>query len=487
MPVVVLAASICLACEIILASKNDRLIHWFLVPVFACGTLIVSDAIQWSRGKLDLFSPRTVLSLIGFHFFFLAPLLHVYWDEWMSFVAPPSDWRTWLGWMATLNCLALAGYRLITARQNSAVYASRQWRLDPRRFWPLLAAALCGTAVLQMLVYARYGGVVGYMIAYSDSQKALANTFEGMGWMFAVSESFPILAIMGAAVLLSTRSSQPSWAAIGALLLGFFAMKLLFGGLRGSRSNTIWGVFWAAGIIHLWLRPLRRYAIGLGTVFLVAFMYAYGFYKAAGVDALAALDDPEARADIAERSGRTLSRTVLADLSRADVQAFLLHRLSRSEADYSYAAGRTYLGTIALLIPRAVWEGRPPTKVKEGTELQYGKATYSPEGFVSSRVYGLAGEGMLNFGPLAVPLTYLLLGIAVSQVGRHIASWDKGDSRLLMAPFVVTLGIVALVGDSDNVLFYVLKNGAIPALVIYLSSVRFRRRAQPHQGAQTQR
>ncbi len=39
---------------------------------------------------------------------------------------------------------------------------------------------------------------------------------------------------------------------------GYFLLKLLFGGLRGSRTITVFGLFWIAGAIHIWIRPVPR-------------------------------------------------------------------------------------------------------------------------------------------------------------------------------------------------------------------------------------
>src|SRR5258708_24048940 len=75
----------------------ERTAHWFLVPVLLCGVLIGIDAVDWFRGRLDIFDPAGIIGLLGVHFFFLAPLLHVTWDSWMRYINPPPDWRGWLG------------------------------------------------------------------------------------------------------------------------------------------------------------------------------------------------------------------------------------------------------------------------------------------------------------------------------------------------------------------------------------------------------
>ncbi len=131
-------------------------------------------------------------------------------------------------------------------------------------------------------------GVLGYMTAYTESEG-----FQGMGWVFMISESFPIIALMGFAVYAHHRRVGYSWSVIIGVLLVYLSFKLFFGGLRGSRSNTIWGLFWAVGIIHFWVRQVPKKVILVGIVFLISFMYLYGFYKALGVEALEAFKTSE--------------------------------------------------------------------------------------------------------------------------------------------------------------------------------------------------
>ena len=74
------------ACGFLLASEQTA--HWFIIPVLFCGVLIGCDAIDWFRGRLSLFDPAGIIGLVGVHFFFLAPLLHVTWDSWMLYIDP---------------------------------------------------------------------------------------------------------------------------------------------------------------------------------------------------------------------------------------------------------------------------------------------------------------------------------------------------------------------------------------------------------------
>jgi hypothetical protein len=452
---------------------SDQVLHWFIVPVLFCGILIGIDAIDWFRGRLDMFDPAGFLGLLGFHFFCLAPLLHVSWSYWtLYYMVPPPDWRDWLGGMAILNALGLLVYRI-----SRSVFVGNEskrsrwvgWRLDRQRFFILVSGALLITGLLQIQVYADFGGILGYIQTSTD----LGNTsaMQGMGWIFMISESFPILALMAFAVYAERKQACKSWTVIVLVLVVYFVLKMLFGGLRGSRSNTIWGLLWAVGIVHFWLRPITRKLIVAGVAFLVLFMYFYGFFKGAGLQGLQqAFEGTEARTALEEQTGRGLQAALLADLGRSDVQAFLLYRILIAESDYEYAWGRTYVGDLALLIPRSIWPERPPTKVKEGTEVQYGPGSYIPGVWESSKVYGLAGETMLNFGPIAVPFAFLTMGFVVGYTRRFTKTLEPTDGRWLLLPLLITLCIVILVGDLDNILFFMIKNGTVPFAVLALSS-----------------
>jgi len=465
------------------ASVEPRCRHWFLVPLLLCSTLIGADAVAWVRGQCGLFDPVGLLGLLGIHFFFLAPLLHVTWNVWMLYVLPPDDWREWLGAMACLNLIGLLGYRW--SRTIGPVGAAgqtrrEQYRLDRTTFVFILIAALLITGLLQVYVYHLYGGLSGYVKRYEDSFAHYGTTdpgigFVGMGWLFSISESFPILAAIGFAALFQRRRWAGNPLVLALVFFCFFMMQLLFGGLRGSRWNILWGVFWLVGLIHLCMRRLSRRMIYMGLIGLLAFMYFYAFYKFVGLEGVQALGDSVVRAKLENKTGRTFQVMVLGDLGRSDVQAFALYRVVHSR-DYDYAWGRTYLGALAIVIPRTVWPDRPPTKVKWTTEIESGKGSYSPGLRQSSRVYGLAGEAMLNFGPLSVPLVFIVFGAVVGWVRRLGRTLGRRDSRQLLLPLLILFCIVLLVNDSENNVFSLIKYGAVPALVVLLGSRKVRTR-----------
>jgi hypothetical protein len=460
-----IGAWLCVATLALLLPTSDQLLHWFVLPVTLCGVLITGDAIAWLQGRLDRFDCRGLIGLLGFHFFFLAPLLQVSRNYFMQEVAPPPDWREWLGFMAILNALGLVVYRvgMRVADRRPPAQADRIWVLNERRFFLLVGLALPATALLQVYAYAQYGGILGYVEA--ATQRTFRNSMPGMGPLFMFSESFPILAMMAFAVFARKRAWGRSWVVLGLVLAVFFVLAMLFGGLRGNRSHTVWNLFWAVAIIHFYLRRIPLQIIAGGVALLVLFMYTYGLFKAAGTNIVDVLQNEEATELTAQKSGRTVNTVLLEDFGRSDVHAFLLYRLMMPNSDYHYALGRTYLGAAVILVPKALWPSRPAAAGQEGTEAQFGAGSHDPLYSESPRVYGLAGEAMLNFGPLAVPAAFLVWTLAVLRARRPLLAWNPGDARFLLYPLVVVLAFTALFQDAENLVFFLFKYGLVPFCV----------------------
>lgn len=450
--------------------SSDQLIHWFLIPVSICGVLAGIDAIDWIRERTGLYDPIGVLGVLGFHVFFLAPLLHVEWDFWIHDTATPPDWRPWLGYMAGLNLVGLVCYRVCRSVPGREISERSYWRIDMNKFRIIAPIFIVVSTVAQIYTYYMFGGISGYVEARLTTPQA----FEGMGPFFMISESAPILIALY--IIVRYRGKNVRWSRAATAMVLLFAIQLFFGGLRGSRSATVQLLFWVAGCVHFLIKPIPRKLVYLGTVLLIGFLYLYGFYKSMGANATQLLSTPEAREHAEQKTGRSMATLLLGDLARADVQAFILYKLVNDGRDFSYALGRTYIGAVSMYIPRFILEERPATKLKEGTEIQYGG--YG-ENRTSSRVYGLAGEAMLNFGPLIVPVAFGALGLFVGWMSRSIQMLGLGDARFLLAPYAAYLSMALLTADSDNVVFGLAKNFFLPLLVVILCARRQKLRMAP--------
>lgn len=448
--------------------RSESVSHWFLFPVVVCGILAGVDVVRWLRGRLDLFDPRTVIACLAFYGFFVAPILHVVWDRFGAGydLILWSDWRPWLGAMAILNGAGLLVYRLLQnwTYQTTASSPTR-WEIDHKKFYPVFALALVLSVVGATTYLWRLGGVLGEIEAFEANPSA----YVGKGWLLAFAWPLAVLSFIFLVFALTDRDRKRRGRLTTALLLLSVAgsAHFILMGWYGSRSATIWALFWMAGIVHYKFRNLSPKITAIGIIVLIGFMYFYGFYKERGRAGLEVLRTP---AMWLEPRGyeRDLKGLLLGDLARADTNAFILHNLVKDPGDYSYRWGLTYAGGLAILIPKNIWPDRPDFKVDAGTEAQFGKATFMQ----SSRVYGLGGEAMLNFGPIGVIPMFALYGSAVGWYRRKFVSWQPSDARMFLAPLFAMLFANALVGDSDNLIYAVVIQGVLVSFAVFAASNR---------------
>ena len=443
--------------------------HWALVPVTLCGVAIGVDAVRVVRGRLDILDPVGVIGLVGLHFFFLAPLLHVatrYW-MWLEPVAQPLDWRPWVGLMAALNLLGILMYRLgriirfPTPRQPTP----RRWTVHNSRIYVFAAVLLPVSLLLQMYVYQKFGGVYGYIVAFGEG----STEFQGMGPVFMLSEIFPFILFMAGVALFRGRKVSRSYLFVALVLVLLLVLRIYFGGLRGSRANYVWYMVWMGAVSHVYFRKIQFRHVVPVIVLVVLFSTFYWYYKVLGAE----MFSEEGRAGIERyesHRGGVLTSVLLGDLGRADVQAFVLYQTLLPDV-YDPAQGQTYLYGLLLPLPDVLVPLRPRGKVAVGTEALYGRGHRVPGGTMSSRVYGLAGEAMLNFGPAAVPVAFLLLGLFVGAVQRARNRIPPGDARHILYPFVMVVCLQFLYLDLENVVYYVITVGVPPLLIVWSSSL----------------
>ncbi len=470
-PGYVVAAGMCATIATAFLICSDECRHWFILPVLACGVIVGIDAVAWLRGHLDILDPAALLGLFGVHFFFVAPLLHVSQDFWISEWAalvdtPPTDWRPWVGMMAFLNLAGLILYRYAMLYMSRPRKTPLDFQVDHTAFPALIVVSVAISAILQLRVYRHFGGIMSYITAFEQDQ---TDAFEGLGRVFMFSESLPLLLVMAFAVYARGKPLARSWIVLSLLSIVYLVLVLLFGGLRGSRANTIWSLFWAVGIIHYWVRPISKKIVVAGLVFLMLFMYGYGFYKWGGREATALLFDAKSRTEWVEESNRSAIRTLVFDMGRCDVQSYLLYRLTEFD-DFDYGYGRTYYGAVALLVPESIWPNRPHTERKEGTEAQFGRGSFAPGRFESPWLYGLAGETMLNFGALAIPFSFIVLGVMTGYTRRLSLTLRDGDPRLLLLPLMISLCFIVLAWNSSNTVAFVFRNAGVSIAVVFLGT-----------------
>lgn len=471
---------LCVGIAVVFLFVEPKLSHWATIPITLCGCIVGVDAVRVVRGKLDLLDPVGVIGLIGLHFFFLAPLLHVttrYW-MWLEPVNQPLDWRPWIGLMAVFNGLGLLMYRLGCLIRFPERRAASQslWTLEPKRIYAFAAVLLPLSLLLQMYVYRSFGGVLGYIELFGEG----SSQFKGLGYVFMVSELFPFILFMVFIAYFRGKPISKSYWFIALLLVLLLVLRIYFGGLRGSRANYVWYMVWVGAVSHVYFRKIRFAQVVPVVALVIAFSTFYWYYKVLGPR----MFEREGRQSIENyetHDGGVLTSVLLGDLGRADVQSFVLYQTLGSDV-YDLAGGQTYLYGLLLPFPDAIVPIRPRSKVEVGTEALYGRGHKVPGGTMSSRVYGLAGEAMINFGPGAIPFVFFGFGLFVGAVRRFRGRLNPTDARHIIYPFLMVLCLQLIFLDLENVIYYTLTVGGPPAGVIWASSrvrrlVSVRRRA----------
>lgn len=431
---------------------------WAVVAICISGIICF-----WLPFGVRAFTPAFLLPLVFLHFFFVAPLLGIAGGE-SSF---GGGLTSWFGWMALLNSIGLAilplGLKFGRALADRKPPAPGE--LNVTRFQRVAIPLFLIAVALQVVVYVQFGGLGGYVDEFAHSPAA----FAGYGPIFVLSESAPALGfLLFLAWARERRHRQYLWIII--IALAFFTLsKLLFGGLRGSRANTVWAVFWAAGAVHLWLRRLPAWILPVGAAGVVVFAYYYGFYKAGGLDSVESAMT-EGHQVAAESSGRTFRFVLEGDMGRADVQAYLLQRLVEYRDEYELAMGRSYFGAMTLPVPASLLSSKPPTKVEFGTKALYGPYALS-QGYRSSRQFGLAGEALLNFSVGAVPFAFFVYGILIGWMSSWTGRLTARDPRQMLVPLGAVLLVLILTSDSDNVVMFLLRQ--VPVACVVLAGMSF--------------
>jgi hypothetical protein len=288
----------------------------------------------------------------------------------------------------------------------------------------------------------------------------------------SVAIALPVVLAMWLAVKKSGRGAPVGVATALGIVAGAAVAAIVIDGARGSRSNILWTAFWVAGIVHLRLRRFRAAElVGMSAAALL-FLYIGSFYKSLGDRLFAAVQQGATRAELEVSTGRTIELLAVGDLSRADVQATLVAALYGTRQHYQYRLGLTYLEPFARnLIPPSVWPGRPvyPAKTVAGAELLREGLPVVGSG-MPSRVYGLAGEAMLNFGPALAPVVFCLLGVLLGAFQAYFQRLPQEDARWLLYPFGALFLSLALVSDVDNLLTLAIGKGLVPALLLLAAS-----------------
>lgn len=436
---------------------------YFAAPVFISSFLLF-QLIQQTLKNTTIFHPVPFVSLILLWSMVCSPF--VAYGSGYNVALPPKeiDWLTWHVMTSILYTFCVLFFYVGIRKSQFITFSPAYYvKSSYTKIHYIGLSLLLLTFIMQVVVFMKFGGVEGYINVWSSDR----DQFKGLGVLLIVAEAFPIL--FAFYILLNIKTTRKTIIFFILLLITFFLIKLVFGGFRGSRSNTIWGLFWLAGVIHIVFYRFSKVHFIAGTLFLVSFMSLYSIYKTFGVEAFSG---DYTLQDTGRYEGSTSLGVLLTDFSRAGEHAFILHEYFNRD-DYDVKLGQTYAFSFFKLLPGLNSPFGHADKNSAGAELFYGQSV-DPEFsyFYNSRIYGLYGEGLLNFGPFIPVVFFIVIGFLIGIFHNYFSSLSHQDPRCYLIPFVSNLGLMLVLADSDNIVFFAFKNGLLAVIFIGLVSVK---------------
>lgn len=485
----------CLSCDIIdiviaaiwpflfiavYAISEPYLQHWFVVPVYMCGVVISIDAVRWVRGKMDTFDPRGLVGMFGCNFFVLSPILTAYYKSNSIGHVTMDDVRLWLGLMAFLNFIGILVFKFVENRVSQRQFVAKKlWTENTERSLLILPLAVLVIAACHAYFVLKSGGISAYIAHRTYGDISILAGGVGLGPINVIGRALPIMLLITITVWFRRSGREASFVKIGIVLFVFLVTQFLVAGMTGSRAAIMWALFWAVGIIHFFWRPIPIKLVLVSIIPLVLFLYLYGFYKEMGTKSFGVFTGQTSLKSLEHESKRTFAKVLVGDMGRSDVQAGILSSITDSNHDYDYWYGKTYLTSGVSMVPRRIWPAKPEDngKVIAGSEILYGKGSYAGRHTVgigkrATRIYGLAGEAMLNFGIWGILPAFAVWGFIVGVIRRKVLNYPAGDMRLLVAPYWMLTTFFLLIQDLDNFVETSVFNLLVPAFLVWCISLK---------------
>ena len=451
------------------AINNDIDNTWPLIPITLLGTIFLYENIYTLNSKRDLFSAISLFLAFGFGFFFIVPLNQVIWDYWPS-IPVGTDMRHWTGIWSSLAIVGFflisVGYKLVHVNQSGVVHSEINTSKMHKPF--LIGITICLFA--QFIVLIKLGGMSGYLNAYElrlESSIQVYNPYKGLGFLFTFSESLPNLLAIYIVLLIKDKEWASTYKTFLFLMLFLFSVNMIFGGLRGSRSTTVWSLFWFLIIYKNNIKELSLrviFSLGIG---LFLFMTVYSLFKFGGVEGIQGLWDDDVKAQIYEDKyiEDKDKFTLVRDAGRADVQSYILKTYWNNEYPLSY--GRTLLAGSISFVPSFLLPYKPSTAVKEKTGIFQSDYSFSDTSY-STLLVGGYGEYVINFGMFFGLVFYLIFGIILGLIDSYSTRSSKQSTYNLLSPILVLLSIQLLMSDSNVISQYLFRFLSIPLVVLFL-------------------
>lgn len=469
-------------CSLALRLFSTDLTWHFLIITSFTAAFASADFIDACRGRRDFFSPRAITSILMVLSVYIAPVVHILLEAYPRFVNLPTDMVEAFTALATLQLVGLFFYFLVLRlplREDPTVYlksASAARSTAPAksfRVWIILLAFMSLALFIYTVMY--LGGPQSWLVGQLNrSERGVLP-----GVILTLAEAFPLLFFIGYCLYLKT-SSLSSTELKKRLLVAFALLVLvtfLTSGLRGSRASLVWPALSGLVMIHLLFFKVRSRVLAVIALIGIVFAGVYDIYKKTGPEGLEQLQGGSVES-LNDYVGYSFGPTqlLLGDFSRTAEQAIILDRWKTQSFDPYW--GLTYLGDIIAFIPGAERVEALPSKSVAGTEVFYGEGSSWTREKLSTRIYGLQGEALMNFGPLGAVMIFVPYAFVVRWVERAFSRAKAGRSEgsAVFVPLLLPATALLFLSDLDNVVNNLTSIFILPALAAVLTVFTLRKK-----------
>ncbi|MDB2506950.1 hypothetical protein N9X20_05325 [Opitutales bacterium] len=442
------------------------------VFLFLSGSLIFSDGVRWLRGELEALEPAGILGCLGLFYFYISPLLQQNWGYWAN-LTDLSGSRVWLDLWSGCSFIGIILYKaMVSLLENSkgSSGTSYVWRFHPQRFVFTMALFLCVSILAQSYVYYKFGGMSGFIETYTQRQAeqlgmSTKDPFKGYGVVMLVAESFKPLFALCTIYYFKEFKFTKSTAFLLAYLSTCFIVFLVFGGLRGSRSNTLVSLFIAAGMYHLVVRQISMRMMVLFGFVALMFLFGYSAYKVGGISKMSTFLNGGLETASSSETNRMIKYLVARDLCRQDVQTLAFREFAGGELSHIW--GRSYIYGIFSVVPAALVGTKPVQLTKEKTEMIHGKGAFVEGGPRQTTVtLGQPGEAFVNFGFLGYFGFFAVFGAFVGRIRSVFSTLSQQDVRRYYLPMISYLLILMFFTDMNVIYMHGAKYLLFPAALL---------------------
>lgn len=368
----------------------------------------------------------------------------------------PEQNPTTIAWFV-LNIIGIWGmnFTLIAMRGKRTTVAlpSETRRSAVVSRWAYMFALLALAALA--FIYVKLGGYRQIEQLYADRLETSVtqnDPLEGLGFVQALANTAPLW-VFACLTLRPWHSRLMRIVAFVQLVV----LGWLSSGVFGNRQGIVFVVLFACLIYHTFVGRISRRAakivatcIAVGGLAMIPLKFGIDYSE------IGNLSKNFADQRMLQLSMGPLSFFLFRDLSRFDVQVQALDSVSKP--GYTLSMGRSFVGAVAAIVPKAIWKDKPDTFAREKSDIV--RETETNQSDETTLLFGMPGEFLVNFGVLGYLLSFVVAAWMIARINGMAlgANWRWLTVKVVSYPlpflfFLFDSNVLAYYGTRWIVLF----------------------------------